>query len=270
MPEADSSYCGRIINGPYSSQLKNHVRRFIRCFDAYESTGVPSIPYISAWQDKDKEIWYEYVGRGLLRLFDCQPAEVAARLRNSVVDRHDYRVDRQTPQIQKHSIDRAALEQNRDRLRAQGRHEGFVDAVYKLCLPGGKMIWLKDLAIIEIHRQDRLCLSLGSLTIVTKEMRAEEERLARERLEVSLQMAGGVCHELNQPLQTLSGYAESLLINTSADAPHYPTVAKIMDCCGQMGKITGKLMRITKYATKDYLQGIKIVDLDRASRKEEK
>jgi signal transduction histidine kinase len=270
MPEADSAYCGRILNGPYTMELKKHVRRCLRSFGVFESTGVPSIPYISAWQDKDIEIWYEYVGRGLLRLFDCQPSQVAARLRSSVVDRHDYRIDRQTPQIQKHSIDKAALEQNRDRLRAQGRHEGFVDAVYKLCLPGGKTIWLKDLAIIEIHPQDRLCLSLGSLTIVTKEMRAEEERLARERLEVSLEMAGGVCHELNQPLQTLSGYAESLLTSTSADDPHYPVVAKIMECCGQMGKITGKLMRITKYATKNYLQGIRIVDIDRASGEKDK
>jgi C4-dicarboxylate-specific signal transduction histidine kinase len=265
MPGADSSYCGRILNGPYSAKLKEHVVQCMRCFTAFENTGVPSIPYISAWHANDRKIWYEYAGRGLCMLFNCQPAQVAGRLRRSIVDRHNYRVEKKTPGVEKHSIAKAVLDENRRRLREEGSAAGFVDAVYKVALSQTKTVWLKDLATIETYPEDDLCLSLGALTIVTKEMRAEEERLARERLEVSLQMAGGVCHEMNQPLQILSGYAETLLQTLTPDDPNHAKAEKIMACILQMGEITGKLMRITRYKTKDYLQGIRIVDIDGAA-----
>lgn len=269
MTTPESPYYGRILNSAYSPNLKERVNRYIRSFKAFEDTGVPAIPYISAWKESDREIWYEFVGRGLTTLLNCKPTEVAAVLRASVIDRHNYRIDQKTPQIRKQSFDRATLNRNRHRLREEGRDRGFVDAVYKLDVGNSKMIWLKDIAVIETNHVDGICLSLGSLTVVTKEMRAEEERLARERLEVSLQMAGAVCHELNQPLQTLSGTVETILLNLPNDDPYYDQVEKIMNFARQMGKITGKLMRITKYETKDYVQGIKIVDIDRAAGEDE-
>ena len=270
MSPSDASYCGRILTGTYSRILKKRVHDYIRCFEAFEATGVPAIPYISAWKEKDREIWYEYVGRGLTTLLNCKPAEVADVLRKSIIDRHNYRIDQKKPLITKQSFDRATLDKNRHRLREEGRDEGFVDAVYKLAVENKKIIWLKDLAIIESGYEEDICLSLGCLTVVSKEMRAEEEHLARERLEVSLQMAGAVCHELNQPLQKLSGYVETILSSLSADDPNYDNVAKIMSFARQMGRITGKLMRITRYETKDYVQGIKIVDIDRAAPDEDK
>ena len=96
-------------------------------------------------------------------------------------------------------------------------------------------------------------------------MKAEEERLKRERLQVTLEMAGAVCHELNQPMQTISGYTESLLRDFSKTDPSYDRIEKVMEEITRMGTITKKLMRITKYETKNYLQGIKIVDIDKAS-----
>ena len=269
MSLSDASYCGRILTGTYSRNLKKRVHDYIRCFEAFEATGVPAIPYISVWKEKDREIWYEYVGRGLTTLLNCKPAEVAAVLRKSVIDRHNYRIDQKKPLIRKQSFDRATLDRNRNKLRKEGRDEGFVDAVYKLAVENKKIVWLKDLAIIETIDEDRICLSPGCLTVVSKEMRAEEERVAREQLEVSLQMAGAVCHELNQPLQILSGYVETILLNLTPEDSNYENIKKVMEIAKQMGRITGKLMRITKYETKDYLQGIKIVDIDRAAGEED-
>jgi len=38
-----------------------------------------------------------------------------------------------------------------------------------------------------------------------------------------------------------------------------------MDMAVRMGGITRKLMKITRYETKDYLQGVRIIDIDRAA-----
>jgi hypothetical protein len=42
-----------------------------------------------------------------------------------------------------------------------------------------------------------------------------------------------------------------------------------MEQTRRMGDITKKLMRITKYETKDYVQGVKIVDIEKSSQKED-
>jgi diguanylate cyclase (GGDEF)-like protein len=41
-------------------------------------------------------------------------------------------------------------------------------------MPGGKKIWLKDQAMIEIFADDEICLSIGCLTDVSKEMEQKE------------------------------------------------------------------------------------------------
>ena len=77
-------------------------------------------------------------------------------------------------------------------------------------------------------------------------------------------MAGAVCHELNQPMQGISGYSELLLMHVSEDSPLHEKLKKIIEQINRMGKITNKLTRITYYEAKDYLKG-KIVDIDKAS-----
>jgi len=62
-----------------------------------------------------------------------------------------------------------------------------------------------------------------------KAMRAEEERLERERLQVLLEMAGAVCHELNQPLQGIYGYSQSLLMKLAKDDQRYAKIKKIIE-----------------------------------------
>lgn len=97
---------------------------------------------------------------------------------------------------------------------------------------------------------------------------AEEERLQKEKLLVLLEMAGTVCHELNQPLQAISGYSQLLRMGIPDDHPKYETVLKIEEQVNRMGMITEKLMHIARYETKNYLHG-KIIDLDKAANLEE-
>ena len=77
-------------------------------------------------------------------------------------------------------------------------------------------------------------------------------------------MAGAVCHELNQPLQVVSGNTELLLMDITEDNPLYGNIKTIKEQVHLMGEITKKLMKVTKYRTKDYLTS-KIIDIDKAS-----
>ncbi len=98
-----------------------------------------------------------------------------------------------------------------------------------------------------------------------KRRQLEEDRLQRERLEGVIEMAGAACHELAQPLQSLSGYTHLLLTDLSEDSPSFGEIRKIQGMVSQLGQITKKIMHITKYETKEYIDGYKIIDIDKAS-----
>jgi hypothetical protein len=98
-----------------------------------------------------------------------------------------------------------------------------------------------------------------------KRRQLEEERLQRERLEGVIEMAGAACHELNQPLQTLFGYSHLLSEDLPKGSLLLEQIEKIKKSIEQMGKITHKIMHITRYETKEYVEGSKIIDIDKAS-----
>lgn len=50
-----------------------------------------------------------------------------------------------------------------------------------------------------------------------------------------------LCHELNQPMQAISGYADLLAVGISPDHPHYPKIDKIRDAVRQANEIIGEL-----------------------------
>jgi len=100
---------------------------------------------------------------------------------------------------------------------------------------------------------------------IRKRRQLQEERLQRERLQGVLEMAGAACHELNQPLQVLSIYSHYLLQDLPEDSPLLEKLKKIKEMADQLGQITNKIMYITKYETKEYIEGAKIIDIDKAS-----
>ncbi len=86
-----------------------------------------------------------------------------------------------------------------------------------------------------------------------------------EKLEGVLEMAGAVCHELNQPMQAISGFSQLLAMEMVENDPKYEYVTIIKNQIDKMGEITKKLMRITKYETVDYIESTKIIDINKAS-----
>ncbi len=82
------------------------------------------------------------------------------------------------------------------------------------------------------------------------------------RVKTVLATAGAVCHELNQPLQAMM-----LSVNILAMDAAMPTgiLKKIESQVERMGEITGKLMRLTDFHLKPYLNDLEILDIDRSS-----
>ncbi len=89
-----------------------------------------------------------------------------------------------------------------------------------------------------------------------------------EKFQGVIETSGAVCHELNQPLQIISGNCEILMMDITKSNPHYKKIKIIQDQVKKMAGITSKLMRITRYETKDYLHS-KIIDIDNASKQDE-
>ncbi len=91
--------------------------------------------------------------------------------------------------------------------------------------------------------------------------RAAEERMLREKLQGVLEMAGATCHEMNQPLQNIMFIVDELL----AQYPEDPNCKELKAQVSRITDITHKLEHITTYSTKEYVRGVKIIDIDRAS-----
>lgn len=85
----------------------------------------------------------------------------------------------------------------------------------------------------------------------------------KEKFQGVIEMAGAVCHELNQPMQVISGLSE-LLLDSLDDNHIKDDIKEIKMQVKRLGEITKKLSGVTKYKTKDYLTS-KIIDLDKAA-----
>jgi putative nucleotidyltransferase with HDIG domain len=195
-------YCGRILYGDYSDQLKKRVSEYIKRYRAFEETGNPTILYISAWQGQKKNIWYEYVSKQLIELLGCKYTEVAEVFRKCVIDRRIYKYLDLDVGIRKEVRNQEELSDAWQELREEGKETGTIEAVYKVSMKNDSVNWLKDQATIETYEQDKICLSLGFLTIVSKEMEAEDElQKHRDHLEAMVQERTAELTKLNEQLK---------------------------------------------------------------------
>ncbi|HSR37005.1 MAG TPA: diguanylate cyclase, partial [Desulfurivibrionaceae bacterium] len=166
-------YCGRILNQDYSAALKERVIAWIDAFREMEQAGVPVMSYIAAWKEAENVMWYEFSSERLCELLRCESGEVAEVLRQSVLDRREYRYADLGDEVQEEVITRQELERFRQGLRDSVRQRGGVEAVYKV-VEGRRTLWLKDRAVIRTFAEDGILVALGALTDVTKEMEQKD------------------------------------------------------------------------------------------------
>jgi signal transduction histidine kinase len=219
------TYCGRLLLEDCSGHLKTKIREQIAACFSFDQINIPIMPYISAWRLDQPGIWYEYVSRQFLDLFNCGPDAIARTFCGAILDRREYRNNGETPMIREMILPGRELEGQRPILRGKTSQTGTMEAVYKVKLPDTRITWLKDWASITTFEQDRVCLSPGYLTDVSMEMlqkdqlselntvvnKDKELLVEAERYAALGQISAQVYHEIRNPVLSIGGLARRLL-----------------------------------------------------------
>ena len=103
----------------------------------------------------------------------------------------------------------------------------------------------------------------GFLREITGQTVAEKD--IDEKFQGVLEMAGGVAHSLNQPLTIVNNLLNEILSELDREGPVFLKVQKVHDQMKKMNEIAQKIGNINKYEAMDYVAGIRIVDIDKAS-----
>ena len=111
-------YCGCILTGEFSIELKKRVSESIDHYRVFEDIGSAAILYIAAWQGEEEKIWYEYASQRFLKLLGCENSEVAEVFRDSIIDRRIYKELDVNLGIRKEVKNREELKHFREELRS--------------------------------------------------------------------------------------------------------------------------------------------------------
>jgi DNA-binding response OmpR family regulator len=106
---------------------------------------------------------------------------------------------------------------------------------------------------------------------VTRKRDAEREHLRAEKLEAVVRLAGGLAHEISQPLAAVSGRAELLEMALQGGAggggPEIARhVANLMANSRRLTEIVHRLQNVSDYVTRPYCGQTEILDLERSCR----
>ena len=116
-----------------------------------------------------------------------------------------------------------------------------------------------------IKTLEEACSHLGVALVRCK---IEEDQREKLRLQSVIEMAGAVCHHLNQPLQVCMVNCE--LLTTGAikvgDDKFFECIEEIEKSLNKMQELTLTFNHIVRYETESYVNGVKIVDINKSSR----
>jgi diguanylate cyclase (GGDEF)-like protein len=105
-----------------------------------------------------------------------------------MVERHIYTKMGTPGDPQQVILQSKEVTERKSELREEVKESGILEAVYKISAADGETYWLKDQAQLEPFDTDHIYISIGNLTIVTKEMEAEEHlKLVQKALRKSEQ-----------------------------------------------------------------------------------
>ncbi len=100
---------------------------------------------------------------------------------------------------------------------------------------------------------------------ITERVRQQGEELIKQRFQGVLEMAGGVAHKMNQPLTVVNHLVLEVMREVPSGSPLYDRVQRIHAQVQKLNDIAAKIRGVHRYEAMDYIGGVKIVDLDKAS-----
>lgn len=159
------------------------------------------------------------------------------------------------------NLDAAAILKSSRGDMAQAMAEGrLLGQELTLAGPGTKCL----VSSVPLDKNDPLRGAVAVFQDMSALKEAEEEKSLAQRLAGAIETAGAVCHELNQPLQAVLSRVELMGMRSDAEKQQ-ADLASLMASIDEISAITNRLQGITKYHTKEYLEGVNILDLKHSS-----
>ena len=132
-------------------------------------------------------------------------------------------------------------------------------------LAGEGQLYTRKHGLLDL-KMTSVFLSAMEMVLVTIENLTEHKALERDRIEkdklrAAVETAGAICHEMNQPLQVISGYIDLILASKDQDinkGEYLDITRKQLD---RLVEIVGKLRNLKRYRTNEYLNGDEILDI---------
>ena len=129
----NDNYPGRILHGQYNNRIKRHVKDLIDRFEAFDESGSPAIPYISAWEEKGGTIWYEFISSRFIEILGSTHVEAPESFRKNIIERHVYKYHDAESPVRQEVISREELKKYRTGLRDEVKKRGFVEGRLQDC-----------------------------------------------------------------------------------------------------------------------------------------
>jgi hypothetical protein len=96
-----------------------------------------------------------------------------------------------------------------------------------------------------------------------------DRRIERDKLQAIVELAGAAAHEMRQPMTNIQNL---ITISKGKLRDNEPVTEEEMDTvinqCKRMNETIREMLHITRYRTKEYIKGKKILDLDKSSKDE--
>ncbi len=92
--------------------------------------------------------------------------------------------------------------------------------------------------------------------------KAQDKLIQAKKLEATLELAGAINHELNQPFTVIMGQAQLVMGTLPSDHPAFSRLEAIRRNTEKMAEIVQKLENLKSYRTKAYTGSARILDLD--------
>ena len=134
---------------------------------------------------------------------------------------------------------------------------------WKLRNKDGKELFVEASVSLRRDSQGNPIGFKGITRDITERKQVAEERLRREKLQGIIEVAGTICHEMNQPMQIISGNVDLLLLGAMGEDKNHAKLNHMKEQIQRVKMISNKLMMITEdyYKTIDYLGLSSIIDI---------
>ncbi len=141
--------------------------------------------------------------------------------------------------------------------RFQQTHELF-HAEYRMLARDGRILWIRDEAVMLDRSAGRKLLMQGVLYDITEHRRLEDQLRHSQKMEAVGQLAGGVAHDFNNLLMLIQANNERL---RSRLAPHEPAHQDSLEIESAVARAASLVQQLLAFGRKQVLQ-TKILDLN--------